>query len=517
MAVVLVILDGVGISYEERGNAIMAAKKPNLDEISRYYPGTALQSYGMAVGVPWGEVGNSEVGHLTIGSGQAVYQDLPRINASVQDGSFFKNPAWQKALEHAQKNNSAVHLMGLVSNGGVHSHMNHLFALLKFFSEKKFAGPVYIHVFTDGRDAPTQSAPVFIKTLQDNMARYKIGKIATVSGRYYAMDRDKHWERIQMAMDAILGKGEKAKSAEEAIQNSYAQKITDEFIKPIAISGKQGDPIGALGENDAMILFNFRPDRARQLTEALLLVKKDFKNLFLASMTQYDKDFKIPIAFPIEIIENSLAKLISQAGKKQLHIAETEKYAHITYFLNGGVEEPFSGEERALIPSPKVAGYDQKPEMSAYEVAEKTVEAIQSKKYDFIALNFANGDMVGHTGNLQATIKAVEILDECLGKIKNAVLETNGAMIITADHGNCEEVINLETGEIDTSHSTNPVPFWIVETTIKKDFGELKKTDVPTTGILADVAPTILELLKISQPKEMVGKSLFGKIGRLAI
>jgi len=509
--VLLIILDGFGIWREERGNPILKAKMPNLTQISRNYPGVALISYGMEVGLAWGEMGNSEVGHINIGAGTTVYQSFARIQMSIQDSSFFKLKIWADAIAHAQKNNSAIHLAGLVSNGGVHSHQDHLFALLKLLSAQKIKNPVYIHVFTDGRDAAVKSAPVFIEELQKQIRQYHIGQIATMSGRYYAMDRDKRWERTELTFKAMVDK-----KPEETLEKSYAQNITDEFVKPTVFTDANNQPLGLVKENDVLIFFNFRPDRMRQITE--LFLKSQIKNLFLISMTEYDRNYKIPVAFPPQDIEKPLAYVVSQAGKQQLHIAETEKYAHITYFLNGGREEPFDGEDRLLIPSPKVPSYDKKPEMAAYEITEKTLEAIAKEKYELIAMNFANGDMVGHTGNFDATVKAVETIDECIGKIYAAVEKYGGSMVITADHGNCEEMINLATGQVDTEHSTNPVPCWIITpwNKFKNTYGGPPDPIIPS-GILADVAPTVLELLKLSKVPEMSGRTLLNEINPLVL
>lgn len=510
--VILIIMDGVGISREERGNAVLAAKTPYLQKISRVYPGAALQASGSEVGLFWGEMGNSEVGHLNIGAGLIVYQSFSRIQFSIQDGAFFKLKVWDEVIEHAEKNKSAIHLAGLISNGGIHSYIDHLFALLKLLAEKKFKERVFIHFFSDGRDTSPQSALIFLEELQKQINYYGVGKIATVSGRYYAMDRDKRWERTQLAFSAISeGKGEKAKSAKEAIEQSYKQNITDEFIKPTVIIDKDNQPVGKVDKNDAIIFFNFRPDRMRQLTESF--IKSGIKNLLLASMTEYDKTYSIPLAFPPQTIEMPLGKIVSDAGKKQLRVAETEKYSHITYFLNGGQEKLFKNEDRILIPSPKVPSYDQKPEMCAQEITAETIEALEKEKYDFIALNFANGDMVSHTGDFKAAIQAMEIIDKCIGKIQSAIEKYSGSMVITADHGNCEEMINLATDKIDTEHSTNPVPCWIV-TPFNKLKNAAQKISEPASepiipaGILADIAPTILELLGLGKPKEMSGRSL---------
>lgn len=507
--VVLIVMDGFGLSSEKKGNAIAAAKTPNLNDISLHYPGTALQAAGVTVGIPWGEVGNSEVGHTAIGSGLLMYQHLSRINFTIKDGSFAKIPVWQTAIDHAVKNKSAIHLAGLLSAGGIHSHKDHLLAILRLLAERNFSGKVFVHVFTDGRDAPANSGEFFVRELEDHLKDLKIGKIATVIGRYYAMDRDKRLERTKAALDAMVnGQGETATSALDAVKNSYQHGVKDEFIKPTVI-----DSEGNVKSNDVLIFFNFRPDRARQLAESF--TKAKIENLLLITMTQYDEDYPALIVFPPENVPNPLAKIISFVGKKQLHIAETEKYAHITYFLNGGQEKPFPGEERLLVPSPKVDNYDQEPAMSVYEITDKLIAAIGDGQYDFIATNFANGDMVGHTGNLEAAIKAVEAMDECIGKIKNAVLAAGGALVITADHGNCEEMINLETGEPDTEHSVNPVPFWFVAPDNRG--AEIKTPKIIVGGILPDVAPTILEVMGLPKPPEMIGNSLLRVITRQPI
>jgi len=507
-------MDGVGLSEDRDGNPVTQANLPNLREISRNYPGTALQAGGLTVGVPWGEVGNSEVGHLAIGSGLVTYQDLPRINMAISSGEFFENKALLEAINHAKENNSAIHLMGLCSDGGVHAHIEHLFSLLRLINEKQFRGQVFIHMFTDGRDAPVKSALTYLSQLQQQIALYNVGAVATISGRYYAMDRDKRAERTQMAFDAIVnGAGQTANSPEEAVQNAYDRNETDEFIKPTIIL-----PEGHVKDGDAVIYFNFRPDRARQLTE--LFIKSQMKKLYLATMTQYDDNFTLPIVFQPQIVKSPIAKVIADAKLRQLHIAETEKYAHVTYFLNGGTETPFAGEERIVVPSPKVASYDQKPEMSAREITEKFLENLQSKKYDFIALNFANPDMVAHTGNLQASIQAMQVVDECMGKIIKATLAAGGAVVITADHGNAEELINKQTGRVDTEHSVNPVPFWLVTPDNKKASAETRPQnhlESAVGGILPDVAPTILELLGLPIPKEMTGASLLNVIDRLIL
>ena len=519
--VVLTILDGFGISFEKKGNALALAKTPNFDEISENYPGALLQASGIEVGLDWGEMGNSEVGHANIGSGTVVYQNLARINSAIKDKSFFDFPVWKKAVAHAEKNNSAIHLIGLLSNGGVHSHITHLFAILRAIKNLEFSGRVFIHIFTDGRDTAPKSAEKFIGLLKEEMERIKIGKIASIAGRYYAMDRDENWERTGKAYQILIGGGgEKAASAPAAAENFYKNGLSDEMFEPTTIIEKENQPVGAVQDNDAAIFFNFRPDRARQLTQAFIapefggFKRKKLDNLLFVTLTRYADDYSAEIVFEPQYIAEPLAKVIADAGKTQLHIAETEKYAHITYFLNGATEKEFSGEVRILIPSKKVKSFDEQPEMSASEITEKIIAAIKKQEYDFIAVNFANADMVGHTGNLEASVKAVEFLDECVGRIKNAVLEAGGVLAITADHGNAEEMLNLATGEIDKEHSTNPVPFWIVGADNKITEGQKNSFQTTPQGILADVAPTILEIMELPKPKEMTGNSLLKGMSR---
>jgi len=517
--VVLVILDGWGVAPPSQGNAVTLAKTPIFNNLLTHYPSMTLQASGEAVGLPWGEMGNSEVGHLNLGAGKIVWQNLPKITRSIADGSFFKNQIFLKAIEHVKRNKSKLHFVGLVSNGMVHSSINHLFALLEMAKQNNVKD-VFIHAILDGRDTPFNSGEVFIKELENKIQQFNIGKIATLSGRYWAMDRDNHWERTEKVYKAMTeGKAEQyAQKPLKVITDSYSKRVYDEEFIPTVITDENNKPLGIVSDNDAVIFFNFRPDRARQLTKAFVLPdfngftrSRKLENLFFVTMTEYEVGLPVYIAFPPEKIENPLAKILSDFGLKQFHIAETEKYAHVTFFFNGGREQPFEGEERLLIPSPRVSSYDQKPEMSAPEVAAKTIEAINSGKYDFIIVNFANPDMVGHTGNLEAAKKAVEVVDELLGKILLSVLKINGVAIVTADHGNIEEMINLRTGEIDKEHSTNPVPFIIVGQTF-----ELKNplTEVPDLsifspfGVLADVAPTILKIMGLEKPKEMTGTAL---------
>lgn len=505
----LIILDGWGISNCKKYNAIEQANIQNFRRLLEIYPNAALRANGLDVGLPEGQMGNSEVGHLNIGAGRIVYQDLTRITRDIQNGDFFKNEALVYALEKAKTEGKALHIMGLLSDGGVHSHITHLYALLEM--AKRFNLPhVYIHVFLDGRDTPPANALVYIKELEEKILELNTGKIATVSGRYYAMDRDKRWERTEQAYNAIvLGEGVKADSAVKAVEASYILKETDEFVRPTVIIDSKGEPVGTVKEGDSIIFFNFRPDRARQLTKAF--VDKDFEGfkrkkgyfrVYFVCMTRYDDEIRdVKVAYEPEIIKNTLGEIISRNKMKQLRIAETEKYAHVTYFFNGGEEKPFPGEDRILIPSPKVPTYDLKPEMSAYEVTETVIEKINNKEYDFIVLNYANPDMVGHTGNYEAAVKAVEFVDDCLNKVITAIDEQNGTAIIVSDHGNCEQMAYYETGEPYTAHSSNKVPFILVSR-------KLKDCRLREGGILADIAPTILDIFAIEKPEEMTGSSL---------
>lgn len=518
--VVLIILDGWGIAPSSRSNAVTLAKTPAINELIKSYPAMTLQASGEAVGLSWGEIGNSEVGHLNLGSGKLIYQSLPRINREIATGNFFKNEKFLAAVKHAKKNKSALHLMGLLSSGGVHASIDHLFALLELCAKEKM-DKVFIHVFLDGRDMPYNSGLGMVQKLEQQIKTNGIGRIASVAGRFYAMDRDNHWERLVLAYNAIVaGTGEnQAADPEAAIQASYDKKVYDEEFIPTVIT-KNNKPITTIKNGDAVIFFNFRADRARQLTKAFVLpgfekFKRDYlTDLYFVTMTEYESDLPVEVAFPPEKVEYPLARVLADAGLKQLHLAETEKYAHVTFFFNGGIEDQYGGEERILVPSPRVKSYADKPEMSAKEVVKKTVEAIVSDKYDFIVINFANGDMVGHTGDLKATIKACEVIDSCVKQITEAVLAKNGVALITADHGNVEELINLQSGLIDKEHSTYPVPFIIVG----KEW-EGKNAGLPDSpgadlsllqpsGILSDVAPTILKIMNLEKPAEMTGQSL---------
>ena len=504
--VMLMILDGFGINPNEKGNAVAIANTPNIDKLKKTWPTTIIHTSGLDVGLPEGQMGNSEVGHTNIGAGRIVYQDLTRITKSIQDGDFFSIKEFSDAIDNCKKNNSNLHIMGLLSDGGVHSHIRHLIALLEFAKRKDFEN-VYVHCFMDGRDTPPTSGEGYIAKLEEKMKEKGVGKIATIEGRFYAMDRDKRWNRVKEAYDAMVnGVGEEATSALGAIEASYQKEVFDEFVKPTVICN--GDsPVATIKDNDSVIFFNFRPDRAREITRTL--VDKDFNefetkkmNLFFVCFTQYDETMpNVKIAFKPETLVNTFGEYISKKGLKQLRIAETEKYAHVTFFFNGGEEKEYEGEDRILVPSPKVETYDLKPEMSALEVTDKVVEAINSEKYDSIILNYANPDMVGHTGSLEAAVKAVETIDGCVGKVVEAIEKQNGVLIITADHGNAEQMIDYKTGEPQTAHTTNPVPLILVGLEGVK----LKE------GKLADLAPTMLDIMGLEKPQEMTGESLIEK------
>jgi 2,3-bisphosphoglycerate-independent phosphoglycerate mutase len=498
--VMLMILDGFGLTDKAEGNAVKAANKPNIDDIFTHYYSTTLGASGLSVGLPDGQMGNSEVGHLNIGAGRVVYQSLTRITKSIKDGDFFENPALTDAVKNAKENNSALHLMGLLSPGGVHSHTEHLKGLLKL-AKTSGLNEVYVHAFLDGRDVPPASAKDFIEDIEKYMAEIGVGKIATVSGRYYAMDRDNRWERVKLAYDAIvLGQGETAGSAIEAVDKSYDTGKTDEFVLPTVIEK------GANIKNkDSVIFFNFRPDRAREITRAINDkefdgFKRETLDLKFVTMTEYDSTLKgVEVAFKAESLSNTLGEYVSKLGKKQLRIAETEKYAHVTFFFNGGVEAANKNEDRALISSPKVATYDLKPEMSAYEVTDELLKRLDTDEYDMVILNFANPDMVGHTGIFEAAKAAIEAVDVCLGKVVDKILEKDGTVFITADHGNAEQMVDYTTGKPMTAHTTGPVPFVYVS----KESKELRDG-----GVLADIAPTMLQVMGLEIPAEMTGKTL---------
>ena len=505
--VMLMILDGFGINENTDGNAVKLAKTPNIDKLMKKYQTTEIYTSGLKVGLPEGQMGNSEVGHTNIGAGRIVYQDLTKITKSIEDGDFFTIPEFTEAIENCKKYNSKLHILGLLSDGGVHSHIRHLYGLLEMAKRRDFEN-VYVHCFLDGRDTPPASAEGYIMQLEEKMKEKNLGKIASISGRYYAMDRDKRWDRVKKCYDALVnGEGEKATSATIAIENSYQKEVFDEFVVPTVICN--GDtPIATIENHDSVIFFNFRPDRAREITRAI--VDKDFNEFetkkldtYFVCFTNYDETMpNVKIAFKKEPLVNTLGEVLANNGLTQLRIAETEKYAHVTFFFNGGEEKQYAGEDRILVPSPKVATYDLKPEMSAYEVTDNVVKAINSDKYNVIILNYANPDMVGHTGSLPAAIKAIEAIDECVGKVVEAMLAHNGTMLITADHGNAEQMIDYKTGEPHTAHTTNPVPLILVT-----ENSDLKIK----SGKLADLAPTILELLNIEKPKEMTGESILVK------
>ena len=501
----LMIMDGVGLNDEEKGNAFKLANTPNLDRLTIKYPNTYVKTSGMAVGLPDGQMGNSEVGHTNIGAGRIVYQELTRITKQIQDGDFYSNEELKKAMKNVKDNNSSLHLLGLVSDGGVHSHIDHLFALLEM-AKREGIEKVYVHAILDGRDTPPTSAVDYVKKLEDKMKEIGVGKIATLSGRYYAMDRDNRWERVKLAYDAIaFGKGQEFKIAQKAIETSYESQEFDEFVKPVVLTNSEDEPIATVGDNDSIIYFNFRPDRARELTKAFMLPgfdsfeTKNIKNLVFVTMTQYDESIKnVLVAYKPQVLVNTFGEYISKKGYTQLRIAETEKYAHVTFFFNGGKEEPYPGEKRILINSPKVATYDLKPEMSAYEVTENLVKVIEDKTCDVIIVNFANGDMVGHTGNLEKAIEAVEALDDCVGKVISKIEEVGGEALITADHGNCEQMVDLKTGEPITSHSTFDVPLIVVSNRVKS----------LRDGRLCDLTPTLLKMMGEDIPSEMTGEPL---------
>ncbi len=504
--IVLIIMDGIGINKNKKGNAVLAAKTPNLDEYFDKYPHTALHASGINVGLPEGQIGNSEVGHMNIGAGRVVNQISLRITKSIKDEDFYTIKEFIETVENCKKNNSKLHLLGLVSDGGVHSYNTHLYALLELAKKENF-NDVYIHCFLDGRDVPPNSGIKYIKELEEKTEEIGVGKIASVMGRYYAMDRDTEWERVKMAYEAmVLGKGKKEKHPQQAILSFYEKDEYDEFIKPTVIFEKE-KPVATIDKDDSVIFFNFRGDRAREITRAF--VEKDFNEfsrekgyfpLHYVCMTEYDKTINnVSVVFKPQEIKNVFGKYISELGLNQLRIAETTKYAHVTFFFNGGREVKYEGEDRVLIPSPEVDTFDQQPEMSAREITEEVITRIHTKKYDYIVMNYANGDMVGHSANFEATKTAVETVDQCLGKVVEAVLDEDGVAVVTADHGNAEQLIDYETGGKLTAHTINLVPFIVIG---KEDI-KLKQE-----GRLADIAPTMLSLNNIEGPKEINGSIL---------
>ena len=506
---VLMILDGYGLNNETKGNAVAEAKKPVMDKLMAECPFVQGNASGLAVGLPDGQMGNSEVGHLNMGAGRIVYQDLTKITKAIQDGDFFENKALLAACENVKKNASALHLYGLVSDGGVHSHNSHIYGLLEL-AKRQGIEKVYVHCFLDGRDTPPASGKEYVEELEAKMKEIGVGKVASVMGRYYAMDRDNRWDRVEKAYRALVcGEGEQAVSGPEGIEASYDKDTTDEFVLPTVVV-EDGKPVATIKNDDSVIFFNFRPDRAREITRTFCddafdgFERGDRVKTTFVCFTEYDVTIENKlVAFVKEEITNTFGEYLAAHGLKQARIAETEKYAHVTFFFNGGVEEPNEGEDRILVKSPKVATYDLKPEMSAYEVCDKLTTAIKSDKYDVIIINFANPDMVGHTGVQEAAIKAVEAVDECVGKAVEALKEVNGQMFICADHGNAEQLIDYETGEPFTAHTTNPVPFILVNADPAYKLRE--------GGCLADIAPTLIELMGMEQPKEMNGTSLLVK------
>lgn len=505
--VALIILDGFAFRDETYGNAVAQANKPNFDRYWNQYSHATLTAAGEAVGLPEGQMGNSEVGHLNIGAGRIVYQSLTRLNKSIREGDFFTNPAFLEAVAHVKAHQSKLHVMGLLSDGGVHSHYEHMFALLKLAKQQGLED-VFVHGFLDGRDVGPTTALDYIEETERQMAKIGIGQFASIHGRYYAMDRDKRWDRVALTYNVLVdGVGQTAESATSGVAASYEREVTDEFVIPFSIQ-EHGAPVATINDNDAVIFFNFRPDRAIQLSkvftnnefDGFVLSAKHPKNLKFVSFTHYSDEVHTQVAYENDNLKNTIGEVLAKNGKTQLRIAETEKYPHVTFFMSGGREDKFEGEERILIASPKVATYDLKPEMSAYEVTEALLAEIAAEKFDGIILNFANPDMVGHSGMLEPTIKAIEAVDECLGKVVDALLAKGGAAIITADHGNSDEVLTL-AGEPMTAHTTNPVPVIVTKPNLVLRNG----------GILADLAPTMLELLEVSQPTEMTGQSLIEK------
>jgi len=502
--VLLMILDGFGLREKKEGNAIASARTPAIDRLFSMYPHSILEASGLSVGLPEGQMGNSEVGHLNIGAGRIVYQDLTRITKSISDGDFFKNPALLDAIEKVKTRKSSLHLMGLLSDGGVHSHNNHLYAILEL-AKKHGIRNVFVHAFLDGRDVPPKSALIYIADAEKKMKELG-GEFATISGRYFAMDRDKRWDRVKKAYDAMTsGKGEIALSARMAVEKAYELGETDEFVTPTVISNDHRSA-SVISDNDSVIFFNFRSDRAREITRAFIdhdfseFKRNAYPHTYFVCMTRYDETFEVPVAFPPESLKNILADVLSFHHLRQLRIAETEKYAHVTFFFNGGRETPVQGEERILVPSPKVATYDLAPEMSAYPVTDEVVKAVSSGKFDIIILNYANLDMVGHTGIFDAAVKAAEAIDKCIGRVFEAVNTSGGLLILTADHGNAEQMLD-EKGGAHTAHTCDPVPFLLCDTETRLNNGKL-----------ADIAPTLLEVLGIEKPEEMTGKSLISSL-----
>lgn len=539
--VALIILDGFGMRWQEEGNAIAIAKKPNFDHFCNYFPKTTLAHSGIAVGLPKEIVGNSEVGHKSIGSGRISDQTMYEIQKAIDYGQFFQNEAFLASIKNAKEKETGLHIVGLISDGGAHSHIDHLFGIFRFLIENGFKKNIHLHFFTDGRDVPPKSAMKYIKMVERTIEESGLNAhIASIGGRYYGMDRGENWDRVEKSYNSMIGQTKnriKESEIEKYINSSYENGVTDEFLEPATITDESGSPLGPIMSGDSIIFFNFRPDRMKEILQCFF--EKDFdgfsrkkvdgiyttylKDLQITSLTQYEtgsKEKRVSVAFEEKRLENTLAEVLSKKGFSQLHIAEKEKEAHITYFLNGGHEEPFIGEDRVIIPSPKVKTYDLAPAMSSHEIADVLIENLKAKKYDFYAVNFANTDMVGHTGNLEAAIKAVEETDRELGRIYEEIERQDGFMIIISDHGNIEEMINPETGEIDTEHNTSPSPFLLISPSLKREdpspipIDEMAKNP---SGTLADVMPTILELYEIPMPEidvppERKGESLVGRL-----
>ena len=533
---VLIILDGWGYAPPSKANAISLARKPIYDKLLADYPNTLIHTSGRFVGLPTGQMGNSEVGHLNMGAGRVVYMDITKIDLMIENGEFFTNPVLVDAMKSARTGERSLHMFGLLSDGGVHSHQNHLYALLRM-AKQNGVERVYVHAFMDGRDTLPTNGAGYIEQLQQKMREYGIGKVATVSGRYYAMDRDRRWEREKKAFDAMVygdGEGGRFTDPVQGVKESYNKGVTDEFIIPFVVTDSSNQPVGLIRDGDVCLNFNFRADRARQITRCLarnshftdkdglelegaadldLVIPRNRvpKDLTYICMTQYDKHFTLPVVSPPVSLTNILANVMANLSLRNLRVAETEKYAHVTYFFNGGIEKPFPGEERVLVPSPKVATYDLKPEMSAQGIADAVVKAINDNTFDVMVVNFANADMVGHSGQIPPTIKAVEVVDACLGQIQAALRQHGGAMIVTADHGNAEQMIDPASGGPQTAHTTNPVPFIVVaETAVTPaNFkGDPRRFTLRPDGALQDIAPTMLGLLGIPQPAEMTGHDL---------
>jgi len=512
--VVLVVLDGWGISNNVQGNPIREAVLPTFEKLNRFYPMTAIQASGVSVGLPWNTAGNSEVGHMTMGAGRIIYQNMPRISLAIQDGSFFKNENLLKVVNASKTNKSKLHFMGLISSGSVHSHKDHVIALLRL-AKNEGVSEVYLHVFTDGRDSSPTAGIQQIKELEREMRLIGIGKIASISGRNFSMDRNNNWDRIEKAYRMLTeGKGNTGSDPLMVLEQSYIKNVTDEYIEPTVITEKN-KPVALVEDQDSVIFFNFREDRARELTCAFVVPNFDgFKrkplDLHFLTLTQYAHNLPALVAFPPEDICHSLGEILSLSGKKQLRISETEKYAHVTYFFNVGKGKPFSGEDRILVPSPTVSHFDEVPEMSSPQITETLINALKKNEHDFILINYANPDMVGHTGNEEASIEAVEATDKSLSIIVPAVLKAGGALIITSDHGNVEELKKVSSGEIDTGHSTNPVPLWYItpDNHREKNSKQMVREQNEVNGLLSDVAVTVLDIMKLQKPDEMNGTSL---------